>query len=237
MPCFYCPTIPSAGQSACLMVEESHHAVVVRRLQVDDAICLIDGNGTWAHARIEFISRRNKRVEFRIDERQTQALPRRQLQLATARPKGDRQSVLVEMVVQLGVTRLTPLRCQHALPVRDSHTRHWKKIALEACKQSGRAWLPALEVARTLEAVLADSRERGALVCLAHPQAAQTLAECRQLAKGRDVCLLVGPQGGFTDTEVMMAQQMGAMCVHLGQTILRIETAAVALLSTFSFDA
>jgi len=236
IPTFFCPQIPVAGHSADLTVEEAHHAVIVRRLQVGDTICLIDGKGTWARASIVSISRHGKVVQFQVLERQIQALPQRQLQLVTALPKGDRQSVLVEMAVQLGVTRLTPLQCQHGLPVRDSQIRRWHKIALEACKQSGRARLPELGPARTLGAALEEHKNRDVFICLAHPQARQALSDCRHLARYRDVCLLVGPQGGFTEAEIGVARQMGATMVCLGDAILRIETAAVALLAVFTLD-
>jgi len=225
--------IPAIGEPVQLTAEEAQHTAA-RRLRAGDSVQLIDGNGTRAMAVISQVGERNKPVCLNIQERHIEASPALSLELVAALPKGDRQAIMVDMAVQLGVTHLTPLRCQHSLVVGNSNHRRWRKIALEACKQSGRAWLPQLLPMQGLEEVLEDCLQRGVFVCMAHPQARDSVANCQQMAKGRDVCLLVGPQGGFTDSEVAQAQQHGAATVQLGEAILRVETAAVVLLSVFS---
>ncbi len=231
---FYCPHIPSAGECTTLGAEEARHASGARRLRNGDQLRLIDGCGTWARAAIESIGERKKSLQLRILLRQRQAEPGRKLELATAVPKGDRQLLMVDMAVQLGTTGLTPLQCQRGLPISDHTHNRWHKIAIEACKQSGRLWLPNLHPVQSMETVVADCRERGQVMCLAHPQGEISTSACLELTRGRDVCILVGPQGGFCDDEVALALNNGAIGVFLGDTILRIETAVVALLSVFS---
>ena len=161
--------------------------------------------------------------------------PRPALHLACALPKGDRQQVLLDMATQLGMTQFTPLHCERSVvkPGANSPAR-WKKICLEACKQSRRLHLPAMESLATVKNVTARAVAGGARVWIAHPaEDARALIDAVSLTPG-DVTVLVGPEGGFTPEEVNQAIAQGAGFISLGKPILRIETAAVALLSAFA---
>lgn len=226
---FFCPDLAAGGARVTLGGEEAHHATV-RRLRTGNTLTLFDGHGLTAQAIVRTLTPRGREIEVEIVTRATQPAAMPPVHLCCALPKGDRFTTLIDMATQLGMSSFTPLRCEHSvvLPAENLAARS-RRIALEACKQSRRAWLPEIRGPATpLEAVRQFSGE-SAGVWLAHPGGRS--ARDMRAGEGRALALLIGPEGGFTDAEVRAALAAGAQTVELGQGILRIETAAAALLA------
>jgi 16S rRNA (uracil1498-N3)-methyltransferase len=226
-PLFYC-SAPTPGDEILLTDDEAHH-ITVQRLRVDDAIALFDGNGLVLRGHIRKIGRRE--VSISVHERHQIPPPRPRLALYCAVPKGDRMSVLLDMATQLGMASFTPLQLERSVTEPSSNARErWRRICIEACKQSRRAYIPNLALATSLPSSLKVlSTERSAIV-VAQPGAPHVpLIDTRKDAE--QVALFVGPEGGFTDAETQLLAAAGARPVSLGDGILRIETAAVALLA------
>lgn len=175
---------------------------------------------------------RGQRLELRIEERRHEPAPRYSVHLACALPKGERQHVLLDMATQLGMTRFTPLDCARSIvkPGPNSAAR-WRKICLEACKQSRRLHLPVIEPPTSLEEFLAHRANGG--LWIAHPSASPGADVSPSAAN--DVTLLVGPEGGFTEAEIGELLARGGKTVSLGPNILRVETAAMALLAAVAW--
>jgi 16S rRNA (uracil1498-N3)-methyltransferase len=230
-PAFYCPDLPDVGQHAALDAAEARHAAGVRRLREGDEVYLFDGAGGVARAVLGMVERRLG-VQAQVQVRWQVPAPAHPLHLACALPKGDRQSVLLDMATQLGVAGFTALACERSVARPGGRwEERWRRICVEACKQSGRAWLPQLEgelrPLAAVQAALAAGRE----VWLAHPGGipvaeAWARGDARRQA---GLTVLVGPEGGFSPEEAAAVITEGAVAVSLGQTILRVETAAVAL--------
>ncbi|UCH52782.1 MAG: 16S rRNA (uracil(1498)-N(3))-methyltransferase [Pseudomonadota bacterium] len=227
-PWFYCPDLDPASDRATLPATEVSHALGARRLRVGAEVSLFDGRGQVARAQIAAVNNRDRSVELQISERRRQA-PSAARHLACALAKGDRQATLFDMATQLGATDLTPLECEHSVvTVGPNSVARWERICLEACKQSRRAYLPRLHAPTTPDALCAARQATRTLI--AHPDGL-AFARLEPLRTTDDVLLLIGPEGGFTDGEVAAARANGAQTVALGDAILRIETAAVALLA------
>jgi 16S rRNA (uracil1498-N3)-methyltransferase len=237
-PLFYSEQLAEPGATLLLTGDEARHAAAARRLQDGDTLWLFDGHGGIARATLLRTTARGQTLELRVEERRTEPPRRPALHLACALPKGDRQQVLLDMATQLGMTRFTPLDCARSVvkPGANSPAR-WQKICLEACKQSRRLYLPAIETTSTPPDAARRATAEGSQVWLAHPaaQAVSITAAINQPAN--DVTLLVGPEGGFTETEIEQAVAAGARPLTLGTSILRIETAAVALVAAFALKA
>jgi 16S rRNA (uracil1498-N3)-methyltransferase len=237
-PLFYSEQLADPGATLVLSGDEAHHAAAARRLHDGDMLWLFDGHGGIAHATLLRVAARGQTLELRIEERRSEPPPQAAIHLACALPKGDRQQVLLDMVTQLGMTRFTPLDCERSVvrPGANS-TARWRKICLEACKQSRRLHLPAIEATSTVPDVTRRAAAEGSHVWFAHStaQAVSVTAAINQQAN--DVTLLVGPEGGFTEAEMEQAVAAGARPLTLGASILRIETAAVALVAAFALAA
>jgi 16S rRNA (uracil1498-N3)-methyltransferase len=234
-PLFFSERLADPGATLTLSGDEAHHAFAARRLHNGETLWLFDGRGGLARTTLLHSKTRGRSLELRIEERRTEPAPHPALHLACALPKGDRQSVLLDMATQLGMTRFTPLTCERSVvkPGANSMER-WRKICLEACKQSRRFYLPILETESTATDIVIRSAAEGNSVWLAHPpaQAMSVSAAVNQNTKG--VTILIGPEGGFTEAEIDQAVAAGARPLSLGTSILRIETAAVALLAAFA---
>ena len=232
-PLFYAEHLPDTGATFMLTGDEAHHAAASRRLAPGDTLWLFDGRGGLARATLGQITKRGHELALRIEERCTELPAKPSIHLACALPKGDRQSVLLDMATQLGMTRFTPLVCERGVVKPGAHSpERWRRICLEACKQSRRVYLPDIhEPASPAKVVVSH---RGAWI--AHPSgvaAGELLAGTSPEA----LTLLVGPEGGFTEEEVRQAVDQGARAVSLGPAILRIETAAIGLLAVISLGA
>lgn len=234
-PLFYSEQLAEPGATLVLTGDEAHHATASRRLSNGDTLWLFDGCGGLARTTLLRVAARGRTLELCVEERRTEPPPRPAIHLACVLPKGDRQSVLLDMATQLGMTRFTPLACERGVvkPGANSMTR-WKKICLEACKQCRRLHLPAIETTSTVRDIAERATAKGDSVWLAHP-AAQAVTVSNAVNQGaNDVTILVGPEGGFTDEEIGRAVAAGAKLLALGTNILRIETAAVALVAAFA---
>jgi len=237
-PLFYSEQLAEPGATLLLTGDEARHAAAARRLHDGDTLWLFDGHGGIARATLLRTTARGQTLELRIEERRAEPARRPALHLACALPKGDRQQVLLDMATQLGMTRFTPLDCARSVVKSGANSpARWRKICLEACKQSRRLYLPAIEATSTLPDAARRATAEGSQVWLAHPaaQAVSITAAINQPAN--DVTLLVGPEGGFTETEIEQAVAAGARPLTLGTSILRIETAAVALVAAFALAA
>lgn len=243
MPAHWCyhDTLPAEPGSVTLHADEARHATGSKRLREGDPVMLFDGRGAIAEARIETSS--NSEVRVRIESVQCAKEDTTPLTLAVALPRGDRAATMVSMITQLGVRAIIPLQCErNIIKPTPRHLERLKRIALEACKQSHNPYLPDIQPpARFNELIERIAMSEWTRCIIAHP-VAQDVAISKEtpIAKRRDhaggVLACIGPEGGFTDAEVSFlknsaAKSAGAEIVSLGDTILRVETAAVALLA------
>ena len=235
---------PITADRAVLSGPEAHHLIHVMRLPAGATVTLFDGSGCEFAARIEHV--RHAEVELGILARAEvdRELPRR-LVLGVALPKGDRQKWLVEKAVELGLGRLVPLETARSVarPTGQALAR-LRRTVIEASKQCGRNRL--LEVAPPqCWAEFVAAADGNSLRLFAHPRAASATAvsAVRAVLWGKStagtavapgakaVMLAVGPEGGFTDEEAAQAVAAGWEQVDLGPRILRVETAALALVA------
>jgi len=146
--------------------------------------------------------------------------------------KGERMDWVIQKAVELGVVTITPLLTERSEvrlnPERaDKKHRHWQRIAISACEQCGRNWLPAIAKPHDLPAWLAVTPMPGLAL---DPEAELTLGQITAPTQTQ-LSLLVGPEGGLTTAEITAAATAGFTAVHLGPRILRTETAPLAAIS------
>ncbi len=227
---FFTP-VPPAGDRAILEGDEARHLTRVLRAKVGDTVTLFDGQGREWPARVASIGR--DRVELDAGEQQTDAPPHGvRLTLAVALPKGDRQKWMVEKLTELGTTRLMPLETTRGVAEATASAQaRLERVVIEACKQCGRNRLMEIAAGRPLERLLAEV-PAGACVVIAHP-GGRPLDAAAVPPSTTEVIALVGPEGGFTDEELCIADRAGVIRVSLGPHILRVETAAIALAARF----
>jgi 16S rRNA (uracil1498-N3)-methyltransferase len=229
---------PITTDRATLDGPEAHHLLHVMRGAVGDSVTLFDDSGAEFVAIVESVGR--SQVEVRVSERRD--IDREllvQIVLGVALPKGDRQKWLVEKLTELGVTTLVPLMTDRgvAQPTASALERLQRSV-IEAAKQCGRNRLMKINEPQSWSdwistpPIAGELRSPEELRLVAHP-GGESLH--RFLSnKPLHVKIAVGPEGGFTDTEVEAAADIGWQTVDLGPRILRVETAAIALTAVFA---
>jgi|CXWL01.1.fsa_nt_gi 16S rRNA (uracil1498-N3)-methyltransferase len=225
---FYCPSL-SIGVNE-LPPDEAHHAATVIRSRAGDCVELFDGRGVVASGMIEQVSRRG--VSVRVE--QTQTLPfelRHRLTLAVAMSKAHRQGYLVEKCTELGVAAIWPiLAARSVTKPGEAAVEKWSRRAIEAAKQSGRAWVPAMAPVMAFGEALSRAKQfHVALFTSLDNQATSILRVVESHPSATELVAFVGPEGGWTDEERRAALDAGLIPVSLSPTVLRAETAAVAV--------
>ena len=213
---------------------EARHLSSVLRLGPGDAVELYDGRGSWAVS--EIIGSGRREIELAILESgQDPVVSGPELVMATAIPKGDRVRSLVEKLTELGVDRLVPLKTRHSVVhPRDGKLKKMQQSVIAACKQCGRNRLMRIEGLTEWCDLLATENQTLVIAQRGAAIVGQPDAVLPGIATG-SLVLCVGPEGGWSDDELIAAEVAGATRVGLGPHVLRIETAAVALAAAAGF--
>lgn len=204
---------------------ESHHAARVLRKSAGDIIEIFDGSGRSGRAEITLVKK--DRVDVRILERypdESDLQPR--IHLAVAPPKGDRFKWLIEKATELGVDQVTPLLTARTVVEPGSGKLDKLQAAVvAACKQSGRNRVMQVSENLPLDAILNNPVPHRVL--LMGDPAGVVFEPAMISPETQEVMLLIGPEGGWTNEELTLAEQRGAVRVQIADGILRAETAAI----------
>ncbi len=226
-PWFFVDALPAPGERWMLSRDEAKHAMGSKRLGPGDAVVLFDGAGRIARASLG--SERLRDGSLPVQVHQVERVDRvgREVHLATALPKGDRLSTLIDMTAQLGVASVTPLACERSVVGEtDARADRMRRVQIEACKQARCPWLPTLHHEQSVDEVIASSRAARRSLAIFHPGGAPA-ATAPLGGEGKATVVCIGPEGGFSSREIEALRSAGASVLSLGSTILRIETAAV----------
>ena len=226
---FYCPDIE---KEQTLSEEESGHCVRVLRYTTGDEILITDGRGTTYTARIT--NPHPKHCDFEIISREKQEKHHAfHLHIAVAPTKNiERLEWAIEKCVEIGVDEITPLLCRFS-ERKQLRTDRLEKIILSAAKQSLTPYLPVLhELTPYDEFIKGQGQHQGQQNFIAHCYKEDKRVLKNEIEKGRDVLVLIGPEGDFSEQEIADALALGFVPVSLGNSRLRTETAAVVACHT-----
>lgn len=216
------------GTSLELDGGEFHHLARVLRKRVGDAVTLFDGEGSQATAVIQSIGKRSATLKV-LSVEPLRPRPRPAITIAACVPKGERFRWLVEKTAELGVQRFVPLITERSVvdPGRGKldKARQW---VVEAAKQSGTLHTMDVAEPRTWREFV-DRLRSSETTVIAHPAGGRLIDIVPPGSSPQALTFAVGPEGGFTEDEIALARESAATAVDLGETILRMETAAVAL--------
>jgi 16S rRNA (uracil1498-N3)-methyltransferase len=243
---FYAPPEAFApdGASVLLSAEESRHLRDVLRLRAGDEAYVFDGEGR------EFacvVGGAGGRGAATLEVRGRAEPPRPEspleLTLAVALLKGEKFDLVVQKATELGAARVVPLETRRAdMRLRDAadaarRVERWRRLALEASKQSGRARVPLVAGPSALGPFLAAAARAGELRLLfaerggagldSLPVEARPASPSVENKSRAAVTALVGPEGGWDDGEIALARSHGWTIITLGGRTLRAETAAI----------
>lgn len=209
----------------------AHHIGTVLRMRPDQKVHVFNGRGGYFTASIAGVGKHTVSIvplEFFQEERESNL----NITLGQGISRGQHMDFTVQKAVELGVKKIVPLLSEFSnvrLDRERSEKRlaHWRAIIIHACEQSGRNRLPEIISPISLREWTAGTGS-GRKMILA-PLAGNTLKKMDSLE--RDIEILSGPEGGFSEDELKLAVRAGYEVVTLGPRVLRTETAAVAALT------
>lgn len=223
-----------------LSPEEAHHLLHVLRGRAGDAVELFDGAGRVARGEVAKAGR--KLVEIRIREQRAVPRPAGRVALIQALPRAQKMDLIIQKATELGVDAIIPLQAEHGVArIRDADTGsrrdRWRRIAVNAAKQCGSAWLPELPDAVTPAAFVERYPSWDLLLLASLQEGARPLRDAmRETEAGSRCGVLIGPEGDFTPDEIALFRRAGAVPVTLGPLILRAETAALFAMSVMQYE-
>lgn len=216
------------GDTATVTGDEANHLIRVMRVGIGDKLTLSDRAGFDYDATVAEIS--DKTVICQVGERQENpAQPKAQLTVYMALPKGDKLEFITQKMCELGASGLTPFVSEYCVAQKskkeDTKRTRLQKISDEACKQCGRSTPMTVNETLTFKQML-TSLEGFDKIVLLYEHGAQSFKNI-DFTDCKNVALIIGSEGGFSQKEADMMVEKGRTNVILGARILRCETAAV----------
>jgi len=234
IPRIYTEQTLLSGETVELEESASHHLSKVLRMQAGRELVLFNGAGGEFAATIHEVTKKRILVnvaEHSLDNRESPL----QLELAIGISRGERMDWVLQKATELGVTKITPLITERTEVKiggerQDKKMQHWQQTIISACEQCQRNLLPELaepvQISDWLTKVTSELR-----FVLHHRDSKQLPAD----KKPQSVTLLIGPEGGLSDREIIHAREYDFDPLTLGPRVLRTETAPVAAISLVQY--
>jgi len=226
----YQPGPLEVGGCVTLDKHSSNHLIKVLRLKNNNAFTLFNGKGHEYKARLNIIGKSaHAHIEASSQPNNESAL---NIHLLQGISKGDHMDFAIQKAVELGVTSITPIITERTVvnlknDRKQKKLQHWQAIIISACEQSGRNTLPKLNTICDLSQVLTNQADT--LKLILNPLSEVHL---QSIAPKKYIQILIGPEGGLTETEINITTTAGFNGIKLGPRILRTETAALAAITS-----
>jgi 16S rRNA (uracil1498-N3)-methyltransferase len=241
-PRIFLDSLPEPGDTRTIDDSRSHYLKNVLRLKEGEEIVLSDGRGAECEAVVSYSD--GGRAELTIRTRATRKARAVPIILAQSLPKGDKMDAIIRQVVELGVRRIVPYRSARSIPRLSAdkgaaRVARWQRIAEESARQTGRAHIPQIDLILSFEALVRMSLPEGTCRLIFWEEEKE--AGFREALRGigetaAAYCLIVGPEGGLTADEVSQAREAGFRSVSLGRNVLKVETAAPAVVAMLQYE-
>lgn len=215
----------------------SHHALRVMRVKVDDFLILFNGDGFEYRGRVSDINKKTINIEILSKEKNNNESPIN-INLFQSISSNEKMDMVIQKATELGVSSIQPIFTSRST-VKLSLDRikkrliHWRQVSISACGQSGRSKIPTIKSPigfdRFVEGITTNS-----LNLLLHPDNSKESSNLPNKYSG-DINIFIGPEGGFSQDEVLLLKKQNCINVQLGSRILRTETAPLAIIAILQY--
>jgi 16S rRNA (uracil1498-N3)-methyltransferase len=219
------------------------HLITVLRLKEGDDFIIFNGEGGEYEATIKQIAKKTVKATIGKYIKQDVESPL-SVHLFQSIAKGEKMDWIIQKTVELGITEITPVIsdfCHVNLDTERLNKKqaHWQKIAIQSAEQCERTKITQVHSPIQFSTVFSLKKEVADLRLILHPYAEcslrEVLAKLPLHSKRLSIAMMIGPEGGFNETEVQLAIQNQLIPITLGPRILRTETASISLLSILQF--
>lgn len=239
MPKFFCEPKDIQGGQIRLSEEDAKHIKTVLRAKEGELLTVCDGAGTDYQCRI--LSLAEGVLAEILSQQPCEAEPKTKLTLYQGLPKADKMELIIQKCVELGVDRIVAVSTERAIVKLDKKEskklERWQKIAEAAAKQSGRGKIPEIgqRVLRFSEAV-AEAKELDGAIIPYEKEQERGIRSFVAGVQGERIGIFIGPEGGFAEEEIALAEENGVTPITLGKRILRTETAGMTTVALLLYE-
>lgn len=242
MPRFFVKTNQINNDNIDIIGEDVKHIKNVLRKQIGDKIevCNQDTGDSYK-CEIENFS--EDEIKTNIIEKLTNIQERVEVDIYQGLPKSDKMELIIQKSVELGANAIIPVnmkRCVVKLEGKDESKKidRWQKIAESAAKQCGRSFIPEVKHLANVKDICNLINEYDAIIVAYENEKDNTLkSELKKLnSENLKIGIVIGPEGGFEESDVNILRENGARIVTLGNRILRTETVALNVLSIVMYE-
>jgi 16S rRNA (uracil1498-N3)-methyltransferase len=230
---FYTPALPSDGPAEiALPMEEANHAATVLRVSEGDRLHIIDGHGQRGQGTVAAVSK-GRRSEVLVTIDSVTSLPpcSPAVHLFVGVTKHKQMNLIIRQATELGVNVIHPILTDYTIakPTKQNKIEHWQKEAIAAMKQSGNPFIPRIQAPVGFHTALTNWNGPGFFGGI--PEDESSSLSPTQHVTPAELSLWIGPEGGFSEEENNALKENRLVPICVGQWILRVETAVVALLA------
>lgn len=228
----YLPENKIGGRILISDPRQIRHLAVVLRLKRGDEVSAFDGKESECLCQIEKIAK--DKVSLIVLKTKTASLSNKGITLACAIPKNVKMDYIIQKTTELGVSRIIPMHTKRTIVKIDTRKaadkqERWQRIAQEASKQSKRIRFPLIDPVREFKDVLSEISGHDLAIIPNLEKGNKSIAEAANAFKGKSIIFFIGPEGDFTADETASAREKGCIGVSLGDLVLKVDTAAIAV--------
>ena len=217
------------GSTQTLDKDDAHHAIKVLRLKLGEVIKISDGVKKWVSGSI--IESSKKELTISISERGDFEEKKPELVLVQAVTKSERNKEMLELAIEAGVDRIIPWQAERSISKWQSDSaQKWEIGIKEACKQARQVRLPKLMPMLTTAGVV-QLLSKDARIIVFHESASEKFTQLQLPESLASIYLVIGPEGGISQSELSIFENGGSKIVRLGETVLRSAHAGFAAIS------
>ena len=215
----------------------SHHALRVMRVKVDDFLILFNGDGFEYRGRVSDINKKTINIEILSKEKNNNESPIN-INLFQSISSNEKMDMVIQKATELGVSSIQPIftsRSTIKLSLDRTKKRviHWKQVSISACEQSGRSKIPTIKSPIEFDQI-SEGIKTNSLNLLLHPDILEESSNLPTEYSG-DINIFIGPEGGFSQDEVLLLKKQNCINIQLGSRILRTETAPLAIIAILQY--
>ena len=216
----------------------SHHALRVMRVKVNDPLILFNGDGFEYKGQVNGINKKTINVEILSKEQNDNESPI-SINLFQSISSNEKMDMVIQKATELGVSSIQPIfssRSTIKLSLDRTKKRliHWRQVSISACEQSGRSKIPTIRSPIGFDQITEEIKITNSLNLVLHPDSLEQSSNLPQKYSG-DINIFIGPEGGFSQDEVLLLKKQNCINIQLGPRILRTETAPLAIIAILQY--
>jgi 16S rRNA (uracil1498-N3)-methyltransferase len=230
-----------SGNTVIIVGEDAKHIGTVLRMRKDEKITVCDGQSIDYNCIIIEVYKDSVEAQI-LDKKVNNAEPAIKVKLYQALPKLDKMEFIIQKCVELGIDEIIPVVSKRTIvkieePKKgEKKLERWNKISEAAAKQSMRGKIPQVSDIISFAKALEQAQLLDGAIIPYENEKQTTLKSFVQTFKGQTIGIFIGPEGGFEQEEILMAQKVGIQAITLGNRILRTETAGLAAVSNIIYE-